>query len=150
MGKTMLRAMAAELDLYETFETWPCPCGYFSSPTKACSCSASRIQRHRAKWLRADLFIEVPPVPQRELRGTWQGTSLAELRDHLNNAAKHTSLALDEYGSSLLRSACTDLGLDARQRDMTVRVARAIANLDHAESIQPPHIAEAINYRMPC
>ena len=41
----------------------------------------------------------------------------------------------------------TELGLSARAHDR-VLLARTIADLDASEKIQPPHISEAINYRM--
>ncbi len=36
-GKTMLRAVALELGLSETFESRPCPCGYASAPATTAS-----------------------------------------------------------------------------------------------------------------
>ena len=33
-GKTMLRAVALEIGLGNTFETRPCPCGYYGSPRR--------------------------------------------------------------------------------------------------------------------
>ena len=41
-NKTMLRAVALELGLGNTFEARPCPCGYHGSPHRACDCSCTR------------------------------------------------------------------------------------------------------------
>ena len=54
---------------------------------------------------------------------------------------------LDEAGRSLLTRAVERLGLSARAYDRIRRVARTIADLDGCESIEVPHLAEAIQYR---
>lgn len=50
----------------------PCPCGYFTDPTRNCVCSQISIERYRSKISgplldRIDIHIEVPAVPFREL-----------------------------------------------------------------------------------
>jgi magnesium chelatase family protein len=55
--------------------------------------------------------------------------------------------SLDDAGSSLMRAAYDALGLTARSYDRILRVARTIADLDASETIQPQHLAEAIQYR---
>ncbi len=48
----------------------------------------------------------------------------------------------------MLRASVNELGLSARAHDKILRVARTIADLEGASSIELPHINEAINYRM--
>lgn len=50
----------------------PCPCGYFTDPTKECTCAPPQIQRYMAKISgplldRIDIHIEVPAVKYKEL-----------------------------------------------------------------------------------
>jgi magnesium chelatase family protein len=70
------------------------------------------------------------------------------MRQQIGGMAQHHSLELDEEGRNLLKAAVTEMGIDARAREVVIRVARTIANLDGCEGIQPQHVCEAINYRM--
>jgi magnesium chelatase family protein len=47
----------------------------------------------------------------------------------------------------LLERAMTQQGLSARAHDRILKVARTIADLESAASLEPKHIAEAIQYR---
>jgi predicted ATPase with chaperone activity len=148
VGKTMLRAVTLELGLAETFESRPCPCGHYTDPRRDCKCTARQVERHVAKFPAADITVEVPPVPEREMSSRLLGTTLAEMRQQIDSMTHHESLELDEHGRTLLKAAVSDLGLDAATRETVLRVARTIANLDGCENIEAPHVCEAINYRM--
>ncbi|MGA8859579.1 MAG: magnesium chelatase, partial [Candidatus Sulfotelmatobacter sp.] len=47
----------------------------------------------------------------------------------------------------LLERAMTQQGLSARAHDRILKVARTIADIEATPSIEPKHIAEAIQYR---
>lgn len=66
VGKTMLRALASELGLDETFEGTCCPCGKYTDPKAACNCTPEEIEAWRREWPEADMTIEAVPVPERE------------------------------------------------------------------------------------
>jgi magnesium chelatase family protein len=55
--------------------------------------------------------------------------------------------AINTDGEKLLENAITRLGLSARAHDRILKVARTIADLDAADSIEPRHLSEAIQYR---
>jgi magnesium chelatase family protein len=54
---------------------------------------------------------------------------------------------LDDSCAKLLRDAIEKLSLSARAYDRILRVARTIADLECANEIRTPHLAEAIQYR---
>jgi predicted ATPase with chaperone activity len=145
-GKTMLRAVALELGLGNTFEFWPCPCGYRNDPRRACQCNFHQIERHLRKLPVADISIEMFCPAEREMRSP--GTALAEMRRQVEAKSDHQSLELNEDCQTLLKAAVAELALDADARNRVLVVARTIANLDRNERIEPRHLCEAINYRM--
>ncbi|MEM9151070.1 MAG: ATP-binding protein, partial [Cyanobacteria bacterium P01_F01_bin.3] len=52
-----------------------------------------------------------------------------------------------EATRNLIEGAVRKLGLSARATDRILKVARTIADLEGAENIETPHVAEAIQYR---
>jgi len=54
---------------------------------------------------------------------------------------------LDADSAELLRDAVRFLGLSARAYHRVLRVARTIADLEGAESIEVKHVAEAVQYQ---
>jgi magnesium chelatase family protein len=153
----------------------PCACGNLTDPRKACRCSPHDIDRYRRKISeplldRIDIHIEVPPARYSDISGDVQTESSGAVRERVtkarsvqhkrfeNNCRVFTNAQMtprlirkhcrpDTRGFDLLRSACTRLGLSARSYTKILKVARTIADLDGSGSIQPHHIAEAIQYR---
>ena len=147
----------------------PCPCGFYGDTTRECRCTPGIIQRYLAKVSgplldRIDLHIEVPAVPYKELRGKSDGQSSAQIRERVEEAREgqrrrgfynsqippsqlRSICALDEAGERTLEMAVRRMSLSARAHDRMLRVARTIADLDHAESVSAKHLAEAVQCR---
>jgi magnesium chelatase family protein len=153
----------------------PCPCGYFTDPTKECTCQPGMIQKYMTKISgplldRIDLHIDVPAVKYRELASRENGESSENIRRRVIRARDlqarrfrgHKGLyansdmqakevrqfcRLDGAGEELLRTAISRLGLSARAYDRILKVGRTIADLGGSMGIRPEHIGEAIQYR---
>jgi magnesium chelatase family protein len=152
----------------------PCPCGFFSDPTRQCNCSPPQIQRYVSKISgplldRIDIHIEVPAVKYKELRSDQLGESSAEIARRVEAARRtqqqrfagqkiyanaqmspkmiRSHCAISAEGEKQLENAITRLGLSARAHDRILKVARTIADLHGATDITPAHLGEAIQYR---
>ena len=153
----------------------PSPGGYFNDPNAPVTSSPSEMQRYLSKISgplldRIDIHIEVTPVPfekltetrnaepsvvirQRVIRARDIQSARFESLEHIHyNAQMGTKLirqfcALDEASLQLLKTAMERLNLSARAYDRILKVARTIADLEAAETVQSNHIAEAIQYR---
>jgi magnesium chelatase family protein len=153
----------------------PCPCGYYTDPTKECTCTPPQIQKYMARISgplldRIDIHIEVPAVKYKELSAETKSETSARIRErviiarqiqlkrfeslkHVYNNGDMGSkevrqfCKLDTAGAELLKMAMTKLGLSARAYDRILKVSRTIADLDNSENILPQHISEAIQYR---
>ncbi|MEO1583955.1 MAG: YifB family Mg chelatase-like AAA ATPase [Planctomycetota bacterium] len=115
---------------------------------------------------RIDLHVEAPRVPFDELASAPVGTTSQQMREavlkaRIAQAARQPTInarlrgkelddlaPMSDEAGSLLRRALTELGLSARAYDKIRRVARTIADLDDAQVIEPPQVAEAIGYRL--
>jgi magnesium chelatase family protein len=152
----------------------PCPCGFHGDPTHECTCAPSVVTRYQKRISgplldRIDIHVEVPRVAYEKLTDQRLGESSAAVRGRVEAARERqrtryagTDLAcnadmrpadvrmfckLDEAGTALLRAAMAQMGLTARAFHRVLKLARTIADLAGAESIQPAHLAEAIQYR---
>jgi len=152
----------------------PCPCGYHGDPVKECNCPPSLVSRYQKRISgplldRIDIFVEVPRIEYEKLAEAKPGESSAAVRARVDGArllqqqrfrgsklacnADMTAVevkdccAVDASGQALLRAAMKQLCLSARAFHRILKLARTIADLAGAESIQAAHLAEAIQYR---
>ena len=149
----------------------PCPCGYLGDPSANCGCSAQRVETYRGKISgplldRIDLHVAVGRPSKQAMRAAGpSGESSASIAERVRraralqvdrNGACNARLrpdvlevvcALDRQCLRLLEQAVDKFNLSARSYQRVLRVARTIADLQAAESITPPHIAEALGLR---
>ena len=152
----------------------PCKCGWYGDPSGRCKCSESAVEKYRGRISgplldRIDIVVEVPSVHFEDLRARAQAEPSSEIRKRVNAArsiqntrfhGKHGMCnarmgpdemrrfcTLSDESAGLLKQAFDTMGLTARSYDRILKVARTVADLDGSESIEPQHIAEAIQYR---
>ena len=152
----------------------PCPCGYFSHPSRECICTPKAITRYLSKVSgpmldRIDIHIEVPPVEFNDLNSVSDEEKSSEIKKRVNRARaiqteryKGTGIKsnagisagmvnrfcpMSGEAKAFLSKAFETMGMSARAYDKILKVARTIADLDTSEAIKVNHIAEAIQYR---
>jgi magnesium chelatase family protein len=153
----------------------PCPCGYFGGGGQACRCSDLDVERYRSRVSgplldRIDIHLEVPAVPYPDLVGVRAEESSAAVRlrveraravqrerfsgepgihanAHMTTRHLRRHCVLSPAVESLLRQAVHRLGLSARAYHRVLKIARTIADLDGAQSLDTGHVSEAVQYR---
>jgi len=154
----------------------PCPCGYWSDPTRECRCSPLQIQRYVGRISgplldRIDIHIDVPAVKFRELTGdeTSETDSSTVIRHRVMTARQRqlrrfkdekifansamtprmirAHCQIDAASERTLESAMSRLGLSARAYDRILKVSRTIADLEGTDRITSTHVSEAVGYR---
>lgn len=149
----------------------PCPCGYLGDPKGDCGCSAERVRSYRSKVSgplmdRIDLHVEVGRPPKEFLRADAAGGEPSyvaaervrkarrlqldrgrKMNARLEGAALEAHCRLCDKCLAMLEAAVDKFNLSARAYQRVRRVARTIADLAGAETITPPHVAEALSLR---
>jgi magnesium chelatase family protein len=152
----------------------PCPCGFYSDPTKECICNLSQVIKYQKRASgplldRIDLHVEVPRISFSKLESENIGENSESIRlrvqqDRNIQLARFSNESImdnSEIGSEqlkkycllensskeILRQATDKLHLSARAYYRIIKVARTIADLAGQENIRLEHIAEALQYR---
>ena len=152
----------------------PCKCGWYGHPSGRCRCTEAEVKRYLGRLSgplldRIDLYVEVPPLEFSELSARPAGEPSAAIKARVDAARQvqtarfgpqgpdcnahmgpkelQACCALDSQCQALMQGAYDRMGLTARSYDRILRVARTIADLEGAEAIQVPHLAEALQYR---
>jgi len=156
----------------------PCPCGYRGSAVRCCTCDLGSLGRYMGRLSgplldRFDLHVEVPHIDYRALLSTERtGEPSASVRQRVVLAREAQSERAHKDGlpfghnasllpEQLLRVARPDLAgerlllsyaqkhlLSSRAIHRVLRVARTIADLAPAATVESAHVAEALSLRV--
>ena len=151
----------------------PCKCGWYGDSSGRCRCSDRDVERYRSRISgpmldRIDIVVEVPSVHFEDLRSRAEAEPSAAVKKRVDAARAIQNRRfgtggmcnarmgpeemrrfcdLSEESAQLMKDAFEAMGLTARSYDRILKVARTVADLEGSETIEPHHIAEAIQYR---
>lgn len=152
----------------------PCPCGYYGSNEKECTCKPYQIRNYMNKISgplldRIDIHIEVNSIKYNKLNSNEKVETSEDIRERVNKARKKQNERYKDYNifsnseltpdmiekfckldcksKRLLQNAFEKLGLSVRAYGRILKVARTIADLEDSDNILEKHLVEAIQYR---
>ncbi|HBB65253.1 MAG TPA: magnesium chelatase [Candidatus Vogelbacteria bacterium] len=153
----------------------PCPCGNRGVRGKECICSQQAVQKYERKISgpiidRIDLWLEVPQVDPKKLSNETEGEGSYTIRERVQSARVQQRerfsgipgltvnsqmnvrelkrfCPLSPEAVEILNASASRLNLSARVYHRLIKLARTIADLAGAETIAPPHLLEALQYR---
>ncbi len=150
----------------------PCPCGYYGSTARECSCNQFALSRYKQKLSgpiidRIDIWLPVEHIDYTTFGELGSGEASEQVRarvgkarelqkERFDNPSKlntHMSvrdlqkLSLDPAVRTMLNSSAKKLGLSPRSYHRMIKLARTIADLDNSVEISEHHVLEALHYR---
>jgi magnesium chelatase family protein len=156
--------------------TNPCPCGNHGHPRRICRCPPPLLSRFGRNFSgplldRIDLSVSVLPLAGADWCGSASGEASAAVRERVKRCRKvqekrytgrpcrangtvrapFSELAslLSPDARAFLTRAADRLGMSGRALGRVCRVARTIADLSGEKTVSLPHVAEAVQYRLP-
>jgi magnesium chelatase family protein len=152
----------------------PCPCGFWGSSIKECSCTDYDRKRYIGKLSgplldRIDMFTFSAPLTYKEIDSNSVGESSENIKARVQNARNIQRLRYKEYGiycnaqlsAALIKKYCglddkckaiiekifNKYSLTTRAYSRILKVARTIADLNSRDRVIPSDIFEATQYR---
>jgi magnesium chelatase family protein len=151
----------------------PCPCGHLGDPLRPCRCRPHEVVSYRKRLSgpfldRMDLFVQVPRLTREELLAEGGGETSDAVRKRVRDARlvqqnrfgggvrtnaeigprdARRFCQVGPEAKALLGRAVDHFALTGRGYIRTLKVALTIADLAGSATIEPEHVAEALQYR---
>lgn len=152
----------------------PCKCGWYGYSEERCQCTPRMVAQYRKRISgplmdRIDMHVQVPMVPYEEMIRPGSAESSESIRAriikvreriaprfagskatcnaHMTQEQFRKHCALGPAANEVMRAAYDKMGLTARSYTKILRVARTIADMSESETIEVPHLAEALQFR---
>lgn len=152
----------------------PCPCGYFGSNKKECTCTLHRRELYLHKLSgalldRIDLFNFVNSLTYEEIKKEDNEESSEEIRKRvmkcrdiqrdrfindkilcnsdMNPSQIKKYCKLDSKSDKIMERLYKKFNLSTRVYNKILKVSRTIADLDDSDKIKEEHLIEGSNYR---
>ncbi|MCF6445542.1 YifB family Mg chelatase-like AAA ATPase [Nereida sp. MMG025] len=154
----------------------PCKCGYLTDASRACArvplCGEDYLGRISGPLMdRFDLRVDLPPVSFLDLDLPASGDTSAQVAERVAGARAVQAARFEDTenmtvnadaegqilediaapsaeGKDLLVKAADRFGLSARGYHRVLRVSRTIADLAASPTVEKPHVAEALSFRL--
>ncbi|WP_035290651.1 YifB family Mg chelatase-like AAA ATPase [Clostridium sp. KNHs214] len=152
----------------------PCPCGFYSSGVRECTCTEYDRERYLNKFSgplldRIDVFSYVNSLSYVEIKSSKKSEGSKNIRERIKRAREIQNIRfkdnkiftnsqmnvneinkyciLDKKGNDLLEKLYSKFSLSARAYSRILKVARTIADLRENKNIGEIDLVEAIQYR---